>query len=113
MISLVLSLLAIGGLAIAGFGVFMITQAVSRRNSTRAGVLLTAVGLVIAILFFVMGAGVVEIQPNEVGVVFNTLSGSLADYPVGTGAAHHHPRRAGSDDLLRRPAGIHHVRQSR
>jgi regulator of protease activity HflC (stomatin/prohibitin superfamily) len=85
MISLFLSLLAIGGLAIAGFGVFLITQAVSRRDSVRSGVLLTAVGLIIAVVFFIMGAGVIEIQPDEVGVVFNTLNGELATTPLGPG----------------------------
>jgi prohibitin 2 len=85
MFGLVLSLLAIAGLAVAGFGVFLITQAVSRRDSTRPGVLLTAVGLVIAAIFFIMSAGVVEIKANEVGVVFNTLNGDLTDTPLGPG----------------------------
>jgi regulator of protease activity HflC (stomatin/prohibitin superfamily) len=85
MISLVLSILAIAGLALAGFGVFLITQAVSRRDSTRGGILLAVVGLVIAVVFFIMGAGVVEIQPNEVGVVFNTVSGELTKTPLGPG----------------------------
>jgi prohibitin 2 len=85
MISLVLSMLAIAGLAIAGFGVFLITQAVQRRDTTRGGVLLTAVGLVIAAIFFVMSAGVVEVKANEVGVVFNTLNGDLAATPLGPG----------------------------
>ena len=85
MIGLVLNLLAIAGLALAGFGIFLITQAVTRRDPVRSGVLLTAVGIVIAVIFFVMGAGVVEIQANEVGVVFNALSGDLADTPLGPG----------------------------
>jgi regulator of protease activity HflC (stomatin/prohibitin superfamily) len=85
MISLVLSMLAIAGLAIAGFGVFLITQAVQRRDTTRGGALLTAVGLVIAAIFFIMSAGVVEVKANEVGVVFNTLNGNLADTPLGPG----------------------------
>jgi len=85
MISLVLNMLAIAGLALAGFGVFMISQMVSRNEPARSGALITVVGLVIAILFFVMGAGVIEIQPNEVGVVFNVLSGELADTPLGPG----------------------------
>jgi prohibitin 2 len=63
MISFVLSILAIAGLAIAGFGVFMITQAVQRRDSSRSGILLT----------------------NEVGVVFNTLNGELSDTPLSPG----------------------------
>jgi regulator of protease activity HflC (stomatin/prohibitin superfamily) len=85
MISVVLNLLAIAGLAIAGFGVFVIAQAVSRNDTARGGVLVTAVGLVIAIIFFAMGAGVVEVRANEVGVVFNVLSGNLSDTPLGPG----------------------------
>lgn len=85
MISLILNFVAIAGLVLAGFGVFMAAQAVSRNDPARGGVLITIVGLVIAVLFFIMGAGVVEIQPNEVGVVFNVLSGDLASTPLGPG----------------------------
>ena len=59
MIILVLNVLAIAGLAIAGFGIFMIAQAVSRNDPARAGVMLTAIGVVIAAVFFILGAGVV------------------------------------------------------
>ena len=85
MISLVLSLLAIAGLAIAGFGIFLITQAVSRRDSARPGILMAAVGLIIAIVFFIMSAGVIEVRANETGVVFNTIDGELAENPLGPG----------------------------
>lgn len=85
MIELTLSLLAIAGLATAGFGVFMIAQNISRNQSVRGGVLLTAVGLVVALVFFIMSSGVVEIQADEVGVVFNTFSGELAETPLGPG----------------------------
>jgi regulator of protease activity HflC (stomatin/prohibitin superfamily) len=85
MIGVVLNIAAILGLAIAGFGVFVIVQAISRNDSARGGVLLTLIGLVIAIVFFIMSAGVVEIQPNEVGVVFNVLSGELSEDPLGSG----------------------------
>jgi regulator of protease activity HflC (stomatin/prohibitin superfamily) len=85
MINLVLSVLAIGGLAIMGFGVFMIVQAMSRNDSVRSGVMLTVVGLVIAVLFFIVGMGLVEVQADEVAVVFNTLSGDLAKTPLGPG----------------------------
>ncbi|HVO69900.1 MAG TPA: prohibitin family protein, partial [Aggregatilineaceae bacterium] len=77
--------IAVAGLAIAGFGIFMIIQAVSRNESVRSGVVITAVGVLIAAVFFVIGSGVVEIQPNEVGVVFNVLSGNLAATPLGPG----------------------------
>ena len=85
MISLGLSMLAIAGLAIAGFGIFIIAQAVSRNEPARAGAMITLVGVVLAIVFFIMGAGVVQVEPDEVGVVFNTLSGELGDTPLGPG----------------------------
>jgi regulator of protease activity HflC (stomatin/prohibitin superfamily) len=85
MISLFLNMIAIAGLAIGGFGIFMIIQAVSRNDSARSGVVITAVGVLIAAVFFVIGSGVVEIQPNEVGVVFNVLSGKLSDTALGPG----------------------------
>jgi len=85
MISMVLSLIAIAGLALAGFGVFLIAQMVSRNRRATTGVMLTVIGLVVAVIFFVLGAGVVEIQADEVGVVFNVLSGKLAEAPLGPG----------------------------
>lgn len=85
MIILILNVLSIAGLALAGFGVFMIAQAVSRGDNARLGVMLTAVGVAIAIAFFVLGSGVIEIQPQEVGVVFNVLSGELSDTPLDPG----------------------------
>jgi len=85
MISMVLSIIAFAGLVIAGFGVFVIAQNISRREPARLGVLITVVGIVIAALFFIMGAGVIEVQANEVGVVFNVLNGKLSDEPLRAG----------------------------
>ena len=85
MISLVLSVLALAGLVAASFGVFMILQAVSRNEPARSGAILTVIGVIVAAVFFILGAGVVEIQPAEVGVVFNVLSGDLAETPLGPG----------------------------
>lgn len=85
MINVIFSVLALAGLAIAGFGGFMIVQMLSRNASIRGGVLITVVGLILAIVFFVIGAGVIEVQPNEVAVVFNVLSGELAETPLGPG----------------------------
>jgi len=44
MINVVFSVLALAGLAIAGFGGFMIVQMLSRNASIRGGVLITEVG---------------------------------------------------------------------
>lgn len=85
MIELILNMVAIAGLAIAGFGVFMAAQAVSRNDSARAGVAITVVGVLIAALFFLLGAGVVEIQPQEVGVIFNVVTGDLAETSLDPG----------------------------
>ncbi len=85
MISMVLNLLAIAGLAIAAFGIFLIAQMVARNQRATTGAIITVVGLVLAIVFFILGAGVVEIQPDEVGVVFNVLNGELAKTPLGPG----------------------------
>lgn len=84
-VNVIFNMAAILGLAVAGFGVFWIVQMVSRNDSVRGGVLLTVIGVVAALVFFIMGAGVVEIQANEVGVVFNALSGELSDEPLGSG----------------------------
>ena len=105
MISLVLSVLALAGLVAAGFGVFMILQAVSRNEPARSGAILTVIGVIVAAVFFILGAGVVEIQPAEVGVVFNVLAATWPK-PHSVLAAHHHPgiQKSPSFDL---PAGIH------
>ncbi len=85
MISTTLEMLAFVGLVIAGFGLFVAAQAVSRNHSARGGIVMMVIGVVIAGIFFVMSAGVVEIQPNEVGVVFNVLSGELGENPLQPG----------------------------
>lgn len=85
MIGLVMSVIAIAGLFLAGFGVFLVIQAVQRNTSVRGGVLLTIVGLVIAVLFFTMNAGLVEVGSTEVAVVFNSFSGELSGTPLGPG----------------------------
>ncbi len=85
MIGFALNIIGIAGLAIAGFGVFLITQAITRNDSVRGGALIVFFGVIIAIVFFVMSAGVIEIQAQEVGVVFNVLSGELSDDPLGPG----------------------------
>ncbi|MBE0688537.1 MAG: hypothetical protein IH587_00265, partial [Anaerolineae bacterium] len=65
LIAFVLFLAGIGGAVVAA----------SQGRSSRSGVLLAGVGLVAGILFSVIGQGIVIVQPQEVAVVFNTLSG--------------------------------------
>ena len=85
MISSALDMVAVVGLVIAGFGLFVATQSVARDRSARNGIVIMLVGVAIALVFLAMSAGVVEIQPNEVGVVFNVLSGKLSDTPLQPG----------------------------
>ncbi len=85
MISTVLEMLGLAGLVIAGFGLFVAAQAISRNHSARGGIAIMVVGVLVAAVFFAMSAGVVEIQPNEVGVVFNVLSGELSETPLQPG----------------------------
>jgi regulator of protease activity HflC (stomatin/prohibitin superfamily) len=85
MIGFVFSIIALAGLAIAGFGIFLIVQAVQRNEPARVGALLAVIGVVVAIVFFVMNAGLVEVKANEVAVVFNTLNGNLKPEPLGPG----------------------------
>ena len=109
MINVIFNILALAGLAIAGFGGFLIIQYLSRNAPIRGGVLITAVGLIIAIVFFIIGAGIIEVQPNEVAVVFNVLTGDLAETPLGPGL---HVILPGIQHatLLRRAARVHHGR---
>jgi prohibitin 2 len=85
MISLILSVITLAGLAIIGLGIFMIVQAVSRDRTVRAGALITLIGLLIVILFVIVNAGLVEVKADEVAVVFNSLSGKLEGKPLGPG----------------------------
>ncbi|MBE0688964.1 MAG: hypothetical protein IH587_02435 [Anaerolineae bacterium] len=79
LIAFVLFLAGIGGAVVAA----------SQGRSSRSGVLLAVVGLVAGILFSVIGQGIVIVQPQEVAVVFNTLSGNLDV-----------PRRAGTNIVI-------------
>lgn len=67
LIAFVLFLAGIGGAVVAA----------SQGRSARSGVLLAVVGLVAGILFSVVGQGILIVQPQEVAVVFNTISGNL------------------------------------
>ncbi|MCA9905727.1 MAG: hypothetical protein KC547_17850 [Anaerolineae bacterium] len=79
LIAFVLFLAGIGGAVVAA----------SQGRAARSGVLLAVVGLVAGILFSVIGQGILIVQPQEVAVVFNTLSGSLDT-----------PRRAGTHIVI-------------
>ncbi|NDJ59954.1 MAG: hypothetical protein GYB67_02450 [Chloroflexi bacterium] len=88
-ISSVISVLSLIGFLgfLAGIGLVVVSA--SQGRPVRGGVLLTIVGLIAGVLFSVVSQGILVVQPQEVAVVFNTLSGSLDT-----------PRRAGTHIVI-------------
>ncbi len=84
-----ISVMAMVGWGLAVLGVIMTAMAISRSNAPRK----LAFGLIIAgvlsgSLLTIVNAGLIEVQPNEVSVVFRRLGGdadSLLDQPLGPG----------------------------
>ena len=80
----------IGGLALLGFlaflaGIGLVVVAASQGRPVRGGLLLAAIGLVTGVLLSVVSQGIIVVPPQEVAVVFQTLSGELEERPRGPG----------------------------
>ena len=80
---------ALGFIALAGWvavvaGIGLAITAASQNCSPRSGVTLAVVGVIVGILFGVISQGVIIVQPQEVAVVFDTISGNLLE-PRGPG----------------------------
>lgn len=76
-----LMVLAGGGIAISNMG---------QNKSSRGGVMLALVGLLLGVVFFAASNGVVQVGPTEVAVVFqsiggNPVNGNLWETPLGPG----------------------------
>lgn len=72
----------LGTLALLGFLLFLAgaglaVVSASQGRPARGGVLLGMVGLVIGLLFSVISQGILIVEPTQVGVVVNTLNGTL------------------------------------
>jgi len=79
----------IGGLALLGFllflaGVGLVVVAASQGRPVRGGILLAIIGLVAGILLSVVSQGIIVVAPQEIAVVFQTVSGELGT-PRGPG----------------------------
>ncbi len=79
----------IGAISLVGFLLFLvgIGQAVvsaSQGRSVRSGVVLSAIGLVVGLLFSIISSGIIVVEPQENAVVFNIISGELSE-PRGAG----------------------------
>lgn len=76
-ISGILGTLAVIGGVLFVAGVAVAVMSASQGRNTRGGILLGVVGLVIALLFGVISQGILIIEPTQVGVVINTLTGNF------------------------------------
>ncbi len=65
-------------------GIALAIVSASQNRSPRNGVILAVIGLVVGVIFTVVSQGVLIVQPNEVAVVFDTVSGELLT-PKGPG----------------------------
>ncbi len=88
-ISGVFGLLALLAFVLFLAGIGSVVLAASQGRPVRSGVLLAVVGLIGGILFSIIGQGLLILQPQEVAVVFNTLTGTLDQ-----------PRRAGTHIIV-------------
>lgn len=76
----------LGAVSLLGFllflaGIGLVVMSASQGRSARGGVLLAVIGLVAGLLFSVLGQGILIIQPTEVAVIVNTVSGEIDDNP--------------------------------
>lgn len=79
----------VGGIALLGFllflaGVGMVVVSASQGRPVRGGILLAIIGLIVGVLLSVVSQGVIVVEPQERAVVFQTLTGELAE-PRGPG----------------------------
>jgi regulator of protease activity HflC (stomatin/prohibitin superfamily) len=88
-ISSILSFLALGGFVLFIIGIGMAVLNASQGKRAGSGVALGAIGLIAGLLFSVISQGILIVQPNQIAVVFNTLSGNLEQ-----------PRRAGTHIII-------------
>ena len=82
----------LGTLSIVGFLMFLGGAALAVINASqgrpmRGGVLLGIIGLVVGLLFNVMSQGILIVEPTQVAVVVNTLTGNLENPPRKAGTS--------------------------
>ncbi len=72
----------LGTLGLVGFVLFLVgaglaVASTSQGRSARGGVMLAVAGLLIGVIFSVIGQGIIFVQPTQVAIAVNTLSGEL------------------------------------
>jgi regulator of protease activity HflC (stomatin/prohibitin superfamily) len=80
---------ALGFIALAGWvavvaGIGLAVAAASQNRSPRSGVILAVLGVIVGILFSVVSQGVIIVQPQQMAVIFDQISGQLLE-PRGPG----------------------------
>jgi len=83
-LSAILGLIALAGFVVFIAGAGLAVVAASQGRPARGGVLLAILGLIVGLLFSLIGQGVVIVEPTQVAVVVNSLSGQVDE-----------PKRAG------------------
>jgi regulator of protease activity HflC (stomatin/prohibitin superfamily) len=74
-------------LFLAGIGLVVLSA--SQGRPVRGGVLLAIIGLIAGIVLTIVGQGIITLQPTEIAIVANTLTGELLE-----------PRRGGTHVIL-------------
>lgn len=78
--SLFSALSLLGFLAfLAGIGLVVVSA--SQGRSARGGILLTIIGLIAGVLFSIISQGILIVEPRQVAVVVNTLTGAVEENP--------------------------------
>jgi prohibitin 2 len=78
-LSAILNIIALLGFVIFIAGAALAVLSASQGRPARGGVLLAVVGLVAGVLFSVIGQGVIIVEPTQVAVVVNSLSGEVEE----------------------------------
>lgn len=84
----------LGAIALLGFlgflgGIALVVMSASQGRPVRSGISLAGIGLVVGVLFSVISQGILIIEPTQVAVIVNTLTGNLEE-----------PRRAGTSIVI-------------
>ncbi|MFN8450210.1 MAG: SPFH domain-containing protein [Anaerolineae bacterium] len=76
-VSSILGIFSLLGFLLFLGGIALVVMASSQGRPIRSGGILAAVGIVVGILFSLVSQGILIVQPTEIAVVFNTLTGQL------------------------------------
>lgn len=75
-----------GAISFIGFGLFilgvaLVVMAISQGRAVRSGILLAVIGIIVGLVFSVISQGILIVEPTQVAVIVNTLTGDVEDTP--------------------------------